>query len=492
MLLPAAIPRLLLLLCSIAATTFTQQAAGTPAPPYEATFSGGHRVGHRRQDSGNHTAGRWVAAWTAMPQLTEPANLPPAPFNASDSVFRNATIRQTIRVTAGSSRVRLRLSNAFGRTALPIAGVTIGRPVAPGSAAVDVSTLRALTFSGGSPGFAVPAGALVVSDAVDLVAGGGVAAGDDLSISVYLADGQAGGAITSHPGSRTTSWMALGDRTEAGDLSAAADDDDDVASVAHWYFISTLDAWVPSSSASAPPAGTLALVGDSITDGRGSTTDANDRWPDALLDRLQRLRHANDSSSSSSSSLLLSRVAIANQAAGGNRVLADGLGPNALGRFDRDVLSQPGVRWALVFEGVNDIGAAADEAAAQDAVGDALIAAYKQFALRAHAAGLPLLGATITPFNAPGFDVAAQPYSGAERERTRQRVNEFVRNSGGVFDAVVDFDAAVRDPDDETRLRAEYDSGDYLHLNPVGYRAMAEAFPVDALVQLAEGVDGYA
>ncbi|KAL1645213.1 hypothetical protein SLS58_003920 [Diplodia intermedia] len=490
MLLPAAIPRLLLLLCSIAAT-FTQQAAGTPAPPYEATFSSGHHVDRRRQDGGgangnNHTAGRWVAAWTAMPQLTEPANLPPAPFNAS-SVFRNATIRQTIRVTAASSRVRLRLSNAFGRTALPIAAVTVGRAVAPGSPAVDVSTLRALTFSG-SPGFAVPAGALVVSDAVDVA--GGVAAGDDLSVSVYLADGQAGGAITSHPGSRTTSWMAFGDRTEAGDLSAAADtgdDDDDVASVAHWYFISTLDAWVPSSSASAPPAGTLALVGDSITDGRGSTTDANDRWPDALLDRLQ-----NDSSSSSSSSLLLSRVAIANQAAGGNRVLADGLGPNALGRFDRDVLSQPGVRWALVFEGVNDIGAAADEAAAQDAVGDALIAAYKQFALRAHAAGLPLLGATITPFNAPGFDVAAQPYSGAQRERTRQRVNEFVRNSGGVFDAVVDFDAAVRDPDDETRLRAEYDSGDYLHLNPVGYRAMAEAFPVDALVQLAEGVDGYA
>ncbi|KAK0625662.1 hypothetical protein DIS24_g11015 [Lasiodiplodia hormozganensis] len=479
MLLPA-ISRLLLLCIAI----LTQHATSTPSP-YEPTF---HGSVNRRQDGSNQTAGRWLAAWTSMPQLTEPANLPPAPFNTSSGlVFQNTTIRQTIRVTAASTRIRLRLSNAFGLTPLPITAVTIGKPVAlstpaspnntgAGSPAVDVATLQTLTFSG-SPNFTVPNGALVVSDAVDV----DVAPGDDLSISVYLAEGQTGGAITSHPGSRTTSWLASGDQTSSDDLSAAAD----AASVAHWYFISTLDAWVASPPSSSSPPGTLAIVGDSITDGRGSTTDGNDRWPDALLSRLQN-------SNSSSSSPLLSRIAIANQAAGGNRVLADGLGPNALGRFDRDVLAQPGVRYAVVFEGVNDIGSAADEAGAQRAVGDALIAAYRQFGLRAHAAGLPLFGATITPFSAFNFDASLQPYSGRERERTRQRVNAFIRDSGGVFDAVVDFDAAVRDPEDETRLRTEYDSGDYLHLNPAGYRAMAEAFPVEALVQFAGGVDGYA
>ncbi|OJD36925.1 extracellular gdsl-like lipase acylhydrolase [Diplodia corticola] len=488
----------LLLRCTIAITILFTQLVASASTPYEATFN-------RRQDAAgattNHTSGRWLSAWTSMPQLTEPANLPPVPFNNSDDgvIFRNATIRQTIRVTAGTSRVRLRLSNAFGLAPLPITAVAIGKPASPygngtglaGSPAVDVSTLRTLTFSG-SPNFTVPNGALVVSDAVDVdVGGGGLAPGDELSVSVYLAEGQAGGAITSHPGSRTRSWLATGDWTGAADLRGG----DDAASVAHWYFISTLDAWVPSFSSSSSSllgggGGTLAIVGDSITDGRGSTTDGNDRWPDALLDRLQQQQQ--QGSNSSSSPPLLARIAIANQAAGGNRVLADGLGPNALGRFDRDVLAQPGVAYALLFEGVNDIGSAADEAGAQRAVGDALIAAYKQFALRARAAGLPLFGATITPFNAPGFDAAAQPYSGRERERTRQRVNEFVRNSGGVFDVVVDFDAAVRDADDETMLRAEYDSGDYLHLNPAGYRAMADAFPVDALVQFAGGVDGYA
>lgn len=413
-----------------------------------------------------------------MPQLTEPANLPPAPFNTSSGlVFQDTTIRQTIHVTASSSRIRLRLSNAFGLTPLPITAVTIAKPLpktttaspnntGPGSPLIDTATLQPLTFSG-SPNYTIPNGALVVSDAIDLP----VTAGSDLSITIYLAAGQTGGAITSHPGSRTTTWLALGDHTSSADLSAAAS----ATSVAHWYFISTLDAWAPS-----PGGGTLVLVGDSITDGRGSTTDGNDRWPDALLARLQR---SNDP--------LLAALAIGNQAAGGNRVLADGLGPNALARFDRDVLAQPGVRYAVVFEGVNDIGTAADGAAAQSAVGDALVAAHAQLAQRAHGARLPVFGATITPFSAPGFNVSAQPYSGAERERTRQRVNAWIRDSG-VFDAVVDFDAAVRDEEDVSVLRAKYDSGDYLHLNPEGYKAMAEAFPVEALKEWADGVDGWA
>ncbi|GME43191.1 Lipase GDSL [Neofusicoccum parvum] len=461
MLVPS-VSRLLLLL-----TVLTHHAASTPS--YQPTFQ---QVSRRQNaPSNNHTAGHWLAAWASMPQLTEPANLPPPPFNDT-IIFANTTIRQTIHVTAESTRIRLRLSNAFGLTPLPITAVTIAQPLTnatstgAGSPAIDPSTLRTLTFGGGSPGFTIPNGALAVSDAVDLP----VSPGAELSVSIYLADGQAGGAITSHPGSRTTSWLARGDLAAAATLGDA----EGAASLAHWYFISALEAWAPAD------AGALALVGDSITDGRGSTTDGNDRWPDALLARLQ-----------ASGDAALARVAPANQAAGGNRVLADGLGPNALGRFDRDVLALPGVRWALVFEGVNDIGAAAATPAAQEAIGDALLGAYRQFVLRAHAAGLPIFGATITPFSAPGFNASAQPYSSEERERTRQRVNAWIRESGW-FDAVVDFDAAVRDPEAPTRLRAEYDSGDYLHLNPEGYKAMADAFPVEALKEWAGGVDGWA
>ncbi|KIY63230.1 extracellular GDSL-like lipase/acylhydrolase [Cylindrobasidium torrendii FP15055 ss-10] len=406
-----------------------------------------HGTHNRRQDA----AGHWIAGWTSMPQLTEPANLPPAPFNTSGVVFANSTIRQTVRVTAASSRVRLRLSNAFGGSSLPITSVSIALPVnGSGSSAIDVDTAQPVLF-GGEQGVIIPNGALAVSDAVDI----DVSAAEDLTVSLYLSSGQTGNDITSHPGSRTTSWMVAGDHIEAETLEGISG----VQSVAHWYFISTLEVWVPAEYS------TLAIVGDSITDGRGSTTNGNDRWPDQLFTRIQEGGLS---------------VALANQAAGGNRVLADGLGPNALGRFDRDVLAQPGVRYVLVFEGVNDIGGAASTTEAQMIIGDQLIYAYKQFALRAHAAELAIFGATITPFCAPGFNATAQPYCSEVREATRQRVNTWIRESD-LFDGVVDFDAAVRDPEDETRLKVEYDSGDFLHLNPAGYAAMADAFPLELL-----------
>ena len=242
----------------------------------------------------------------------------------------------------------------------------------------------------------------------------------------------------------------------------------------HRYFISTLDAWVPTTVS------TVALVGDSITDGRGSDTDKNDRWPDLLLARLQASRDP-----------FLTSLALGNQAAGGNRILADGLGPNAIGRFDRDVLPQPGVKYALIFEGVNDIGDADTTTAAQQAIGDVIIAAFKQFVLRAHAAGIPMFAATITPFSEPNFNVTVQPYSSAVREKTRQRVNDFIRN-GGWFDAVADFDAVVREPTAPYRLQDKYNSGDYLHPNVAGYTAIAKAFPVQIFKQFVLGVDGYA
>lgn len=238
------------------------------------------------------------------------------------------------------------------------------------------------------------------------------------------------------------------------------------------YFITTLDAWVPKTVR------TLAIVGDSITDGRASTENGNDRWPDQLLGRLLK----NPATSS---------IAIANQAAGGNRILADGLGPNAIGRFDRDVLAQPGVAWSMIFEGVNDIGTADATTAAQQAVGDAVIGALKQMVLRSHAAGIPIFGATITPFSEPGFTVTVQPYSSAVREQTRQRVNDFIRN-GGWFDAVVDFDAAVRNKTNPAQLDDAFNSGDFLHPGVAGYKVMANIFPTNVFAEFANGVDGFA
>jgi lysophospholipase L1-like esterase len=237
-----------------------------------------------------------------------------------------------------------------------------------------------------------------------------------------------------------------GDHLNDPDLPGAA-------SVAHWYFISGLEAW------SRPDTAAAVMLGDSLTDGRGSTTNGNDRWPDQLLARLQANRAT-------------AGVAIVNEAAGGNRVLNDGLGPNAIGRIDRDVLAQSGVKWLLVFEGVNDIGTADATPAAQKQVTNDLINAYQQIITRAHAQGIRVYGATITPFGGnTGYD---DPQG--LRESARQAVNAWIRTSHR-FDAVVDFDKAVRDPANPRDILPAYDVGDHLHLNPTGYHAVADAVP---------------
>src|SRR5690606_11005201 len=184
----------------------------------------------------------------------------------------------------------------------------------------------------------------------------------NLTVTVYLAEGQRSADITSHPGSRTTSYLISQDRTEADELPGATP-------VEHWYFLSGLEVWSPPATAA------VVIVGDSLTDGRGSTTNGNDRWPDRLLDRL----HSEHD---------MTGIAVLNQAAGGNRVLNDGLGPNLLARLDRDVLAQSGVRWLIVFAGINDIGTAEAAEAEQQRVAADLIAAYDQIVVRAHAQGI--------------------------------------------------------------------------------------------------------
>ncbi|KAJ6562582.1 SGNH hydrolase-type esterase domain-containing protein [Mycena capillaripes] len=399
--------------------------------------------------------GQWVDAWTSMPQLTEPENLPSPPFNGSSSVFFNSTIRQTLHMTIGGDEIRVRFSNVFGVNDLQITAATVALPVGgvSGASEIDTTTLRTLNFSG-SPSFIVPNGALVVSDPIAFP----IKSQMTITVTLYLAQGQPGFSITSHPGSRATTWISFGNLVGAENITGPS-----TASLAHWYFVSAVETFNASASA-------FVVVGDSITDGRGSDTDKNNRWPDLLLARMQK-------------NPAMSQISVNNQAAGGNRILADGLGPNALGRIDRDVLSQTGVKYAMIFEGVNDIGDEDVTPEAQQIIGDRVIAAFKQIVTRVHAAGIPIFAATITPF-------ANSIYSNPVREATRQRVNAWVRTSG-VFDAVIDFDKVVADPTIPSQLNPVFDSGDFLHPNVAGYTAMAAAFPLGLFTRFSEGVSRY-
>ncbi|KAF3929120.1 hypothetical protein ABW20_dc0109102 [Dactylellina cionopaga] len=348
--------------------------------------------------------GHWVNTWATMPQLTELNNLPPAPYNGTSGVFVNATIRQTHFITLGADQIRLRFSNAFG----------------------------------------------------------------NIAVSIYLATGQQGFAITSHPGSRTSSWLTSGNQINAADFTAPG-----TANTAHWYFISAIEGWVNGGE------GAFVIVGDSITDGRGSTTNGNNRWPDLLLRNMQKQHFTR-------------QISVINQAAGGNRILYDGLGPNAQGRIDRDVLAQSGTKFAMIFEGVNDIGTAPAVKEAQDIIYQRLVLAFQQIATRIHTFGIPLFVATITPFGSP--NPSLQPYSAPEREVTRLKINDWIRQNSGkgkVFDAVIDFDAWLRDPKNATQLNPIYDSGDQLHPSGQGYQYIADKFPLDLFDKFENGVDGF-
>jgi lysophospholipase L1-like esterase len=379
---------------------------------------------------------RWVTSWAAVPQRAEPDDLAPLPFAG----FRDTTVRQTVRLSAGGTRCRLRLSNAYGDRPLPVAATTVAFAPRAGAADLDSPACR-VTFTG-RPAVVVPAGSQVVSDPVDLP----VPPGTDLAVSLHLAEPIAHDGVTCHSGSRTTSHLAPGDQTRAATLRRATP-------VEHWYFVSAVEVAATHRTAAA------VMLGDSLTDGRGATTDGNDRWPDRLHDRLRR-------------DPATAHVAVVNQGAGGNRVLNDGKGRNVLARFDRDVLALTGVAWLVVFAGINDIGTACACDVAQKAVAEELIAAYDQLVTRAHGHGILVVGATLTPLggNEPYDDPAGL------REGTRQAVNGWIRG-GRRFDAVVDFDAAVRDPAGPRRLAGFADGGDHLHLTPAGYQALADAVP---------------
>lgn len=380
----------------------------------------------------------WVASWGSSQQIPEPQNALP-PEDLLDS-----TVRQIFHLSVGGSAVRVHLSNAFGSEALHFNSVHIARPVSPATSQIDPSTDKALTFAGKGD-VTVPPGAEFVSDPVDYP----VTALSDLAVSFSL--DQAPARETGHPGSRATTYYVHGDAVAAAKLT-------DAKQVDHWYQVSEIDVLATAGAAA------VVVLGDSITDGHGATTNGNDRWTDVMAQRLQGSPKTRE-------------IGVSNQGIGGNHLLTDGLGPNALSRFDRDVLAPASVRWVVVFEGVNDLGGLARTgevpAAEHAAEVQRVLAAYRQIIARAHAHGLLVFGATITPY------VGSEYYHpGPLSEADRQAVNQWIRTAGQ-FDAVIDFDAVVRDPKQLDRLLSAYDCGDHLHPSPAGYRAMGDAIPLE-------------
>lgn len=353
--------------------------------------------------------------------------MPPAPG------FAGAALRQIVQPALGGSRVRATFSNAYGDRPLTLRAAHIAASEALGA----IGRGALLSFDGRGS-VTIQPGATMVSDAVDLE----VTPFANLAVTIAFDDAPPQ-AITGHPGSRTTSFFAPGADVGAIDASSGT-------RVDHWYFLSSVDVWADARARA------VVAIGDSITDGRGSTTNQNDRWPNCLARRLQ----ANPATA---------RVSVLNQGIGGNRILRDGLGPNLLSRFDRDVLAVPGVRWLVVLAGINDIGTAAGarEAGQPAATAADLITAYRQMILRAHDHGIEVYGATIMPFE--GFS-----YFSAQGEADRQTLNQWMRSSGEL-DQVIDFDAVARDPRAPSRLSAAVDGGDHLHPSAAGYRIMADS-----------------
>ena len=394
-----------------------------------------------------NASGHWVSAWSTAVHAPLPfPGMPPQP------VFENQTVRMVVRPTIGGTRIRVRLSNAYGASPLEIGAAHIalvdhGSTIAPASD-------HALKF-GRQAAVDIPAGAPMLTDAVDLPCSPLA----ELAISVFLP--RKTESTSAHLWGQHDSYIS-----GPGDFTAKADIPN--ATVKNsWYFLADVEVWAPDQ------AGAIVTLGDSITDGVGAKQGEYGDWPDLLAKRF-----ADDHGAP---------LAVANEGIGGNRILRDGAGVSALTRFDGDVLAQPGVTALIVLEGINDIGwphikipqpkdgppAKESPFGGQDVTADNLILGLTQMIERAHQHGIRVYGATLTPFGGAG-------YFTPDGEATRQAVNQWIR-TGGAFDGVIDFDAAVRDPQHPSQFRDGFHSGDHLHPSAAGYKAMADAIDLAAL-----------
>jgi lysophospholipase L1-like esterase len=389
------------------------------------------------------SACRWVATWTASPMAAAPAKLA-APDDFSAAGFDDQTIRDIVWTSAGGQAARIRLSNQFGTRPVTFGQVEIG--VSAGSAFVTVGTNHRVTFAGRAS-VTIPPGGVAVSDPVSMA----IPAQTDLAVSLY-ARGPTGPA-TYHSDAQQVSYVAAGDYADSQSAAAFT------ITSQHWYFLDEVDVQVGSATG-----GTIVAFGDSITDGYQSAVGANDRWPNDLARLLLTSRPSGPTRSTGPTGPggPAQLHPVVDEGISGNRILSGSVlfGTSAQTRFLSDAATVSGARYVILLEGINDIGFTLTPAAKIIAGDQTLIAA-------AHAAGLKIFGATITPFQGSGY------YSAAG-EAERQAVNHWIRTSGA-FDAVIDFDQAVRAPADPLRLLPAYDSGDHLHPNDAGYQAMANA-----------------
>ena len=368
----------------------------------------------------------WVGSWAASPMPTE--------TGFSMRLLTGHTMREVVHLSSGGAQVRLRFSNEFGLDPLTLDNVHVA--LSAGGSKIEDSSDHAVTF-GGANSVVIPAGSAIFSDPVSM----SVAPLANLAVSFFVPP-QIMRAETYHDLAACDNYLASGDVAGAADLAHP-----DI--VPSWYFFDGID--VPAVDG----ARAIVALGDSITDGARMTPNSNNRWPNLLAARLVQDKR-------------LSHVAVLDEGISGNRVLNEGYGPSAVARFDRDVLAQDGVRYLIILESINDIGRLAHlTAPADDITASDLEAALTQIADAAHQHGIKVYGATLTPFKG-AF------YWSEKGEQVREAVNQFIRASP-VFDGVVDFDKAVRDPQNPLVYDPKYDSGDHLHPGDVGYQAMANA-----------------
>ncbi len=385
----------------------------------------------------------WTGSWASSQQQPESTVL------LSPSSLTNATLREIVHLSAGGNAVRVHISNGFGSQPMLVEGVHVGVALHASSSAINSSTDRALTFAG-SQTITIPPYANYTSDPLNYT----VPAGANLAVSIYFTQPPFG--QTAHEGSYAVSYLVPGNQLSKPDMTGEAAPAN--LNLQHWFFLSAVDVAVPVTNPSS-----VVVLGDSITDGHGTQVNSNTRWTDLLAGRLQ----ANSATR---------YMGVLNQGIAGNHLLTWGLGPDALSRFDRDVVGQTAVQSVVIENGINDLGDFTrngyQSSAAHQLMVKQIISAYQQLIERAHAARLQIVGATITPFSNNTY---YHPPSATEADR--QAINAWVRTPGN-FDAVLDFDKTLADRAHPSQLLPAYDSGDHIHPSAAGYQRMASIVPL--------------